>query len=46
MSKHLYIQKAGDLWKVVDSDGRVFDAVRSRDEAEEILHLLKAVRGL
>ena len=37
MSKHLTIQKAGDLWKVIDSEGRVFDAATSRDEAEEIL---------
>ena len=45
MSKHLTIQKAGDLWKVIDSEGRVFDAATSRDEAEEILSLLKAVQA-
>ena len=44
MSKHLTIQKAGDLWKVIDSEGRVFDAATSRDEAEEILSLLKAIQ--
>jgi hypothetical protein len=44
MSKHLTIQKAGDLWRVIDSEGRVFDAVTSRDEAEEILSLLKAIQ--
>jgi hypothetical protein len=44
MSRHLTIQKAGHLWKVIDSDGRVFDAAISRDEAEEILSLLKAIQ--
>jgi len=44
MSKHLTIQKAEDLWKVIDSDGRVFDGATSRDEAEGILSLLKAIK--
>jgi hypothetical protein len=44
MSKHLTIQKAEDLWKVIDSDGRVFDGETSRDEAEGILSLLKAIK--
>ena len=45
MSKQLTIQKAGDLWKVIDSEGRVFDAATSRDEDEEILSLLKAIQA-
>jgi hypothetical protein len=45
MSKHLTIRKAGDLWEVIDSEGRVFDAATSRDEAEEILSLLKAIQA-
>jgi len=37
-------RKPKTFWKVIDSDGRVFDAATSRDEAEGILSLLKAIQ--